>query len=133
MNLTIKIGSAVFPNPVTVASGTFGHAKKYYDLQEVKQLGALIPKTVTLLAQEGNPPPRIAETPAGMLNAIGIENPGVDVFIERDLPALKKIPVPLIVSILGHSDEQFLEITEKLNAAGGISALELNLSCPNLQ
>jgi dihydroorotate dehydrogenase (NAD+) catalytic subunit len=133
MNLTVKIGSAVFPNPVTVASGTFGHAKKYYDLQEVQQLGALIPKTVTLLPQEGNPPPRIAETAAGMLNAIGIENPGVDVFIEKDLPALKKIPVPLIVSVLGHSEEQFLKITEKLNAAGGISALELNLSCPNLQ
>lgn len=133
MNLTVKIGSAVFPNPVTVASGTFGHAKKYYDLQEVQQLGALIPKTVTLLPQEGNPPPRIAETAAGMLNAIGIENPGVDVFIEKDLPVLKKIPVPLIVSVLGHSEEQFLKITEKLNAAGGISALELNLSCPNLQ
>ncbi|HOY09089.1 MAG TPA: dihydroorotate dehydrogenase, partial [Candidatus Omnitrophota bacterium] len=109
MNLTVKIGSAVFPNPVTVASGTFGHAKKYYDLQEVQQLGALIPKTVTLLAQAGNPPPRIAETSAGMLNAIGIENPGVEVFIEKDLPDLNNIPVPLIVSILGHSEEQFLK------------------------
>ncbi len=133
MNLSVTIGNAVFPNPVTVASGTFGHAKKYYDLQEVKQLGALIPKTVTLLPQTGNPPPRIAETSAGMLNAIGIENPGVDVFLEKDLPDLNKIAVPLVVSILGHSDEQFLEITDKLNAAPGISALELNLSCPNLQ
>ena len=133
MNLSVKIGSAVFPNPVTVASGTFGHAEKYYDLEEVKQLGALIPKTVTLLAQDGNPPPRIAETPAGMLNAIGIENAGVDAFIREKLPALIKIPVPLIISILGHSDEQFLKITDRLNAAGGISALELNLSCPNLQ
>ena len=133
MNLSVKIGSAAFPNPVTVASGTFGHAEKYYDLEEVNRLGALIPKTVTLLAQEGNPPPRITETPAGMLNAIGIENAGVDHFIREKLPALQKIPVPLIISVLGHSDEQFLKLTDKLNAAKGISALELNLSCPNLQ
>ena len=72
MNLSVKIGTAVFPNPVTVASGTFGHAEKYFDLEEVKKLGAIVPKTVTLLAQKGNPPPRIVETASGMINAIGI-------------------------------------------------------------
>ncbi len=133
MNLSIQIGNAKFPNPVTVASGTFGHAEKYFDLEEVKKLGALVPKTVTFLAQKGNLPPRIVETPSGMINAIGIENPGVDVFIAEKLPKLRKIGVPLIVSILGYNDEQFAALTEKLNLAKGISALELNLSCPNLQ
>lgn len=132
MNITVTIGNARFSNPVTVASGTFGHSEKYYTLEEVKKLGALTPKTVTLHAQEGNPPPRIVETPSGMLNAIGIENPGVDGFIAEKLPSLKKIGVPLIISILGHTDEEFEILTEKFNTAGGIHALELNLSCPNL-
>jgi dihydroorotate dehydrogenase (NAD+) catalytic subunit len=132
MNISVKIGNAEFESPVTVASGTFGHSEKYYDLQEVKKLGAIIPKTVTLNAQKGNPPPRIAETPAGMLNAIGIENPGADEFIAKKLPPLRKIGVPLIISILGHNVEEFKVLTEKFNAADGISALELNLSCPNL-
>lgn len=133
MNLSIQIGNVKFANPVTVASGTFGHAEKYYDLEEVKKLGAIVPKTVTFTAQSGNPPPRIIETPAGMLNAIGIENPGPEGFIEKKLPGLRRIGVPLIISILGHSDEQFESLTQKFNAVEGISALELNLSCPNLQ
>lgn len=133
MNISINIGRAKFPNPVTVASGTFGHSEKYYNLEEVKKLGALTPKTVTLKAREGNPPPRIAETPSGMLNAIGIENPGADDFIQTKLPILKKTGVPLIVSILGHTDKEFKILTEKFNAAAGVKALELNLSCPNLR
>jgi dihydroorotate dehydrogenase (NAD+) catalytic subunit len=132
MNLTVKIGKAEFPNPVTVASGTFGHAEKYYGLDEVRKLGAIIPKTVTLHAQKGNPPPRIVETPAGMINAIGIENPGADGFIAQKLPSLRKIGVPLIISILGHTQEEFKILAGKFNAQKGISALELNLSCPNL-
>ncbi|OGX30220.1 MAG: dihydroorotate dehydrogenase B catalytic subunit [Omnitrophica WOR_2 bacterium RIFCSPHIGHO2_01_FULL_48_9] len=133
MKLQIQIGTVKFHNPVTVASGTFGHAEKYYDLEEVKKLGAIVPKTVTFQAQTGNPPQRIVETPAGMLNAIGVENPGPEGFIRNKLPALRKIGVPLIISILGHSDEQFESLTEKFNAVDGISALELNLSCPNLK
>lgn len=133
MNVSVKIANLTFKNPVTVASGTFGHAEKYYDLDEVKALGAIVPKTVTLRAQEGNPPPRIIETASGMLNAIGIENPGADIFIEKKLPALRKIGVPLIISILGHSDEEFIALTNKFSAVQGVSALELNLSCPNLQ
>lgn len=132
MKLTVNIGKAKFKNPVTVASGTFGHAEKYYNLEEVKKLGAIVPKTVTLKAQEGNPPVRIAETPSGMLNAIGIENPGADGFIKNKLPALKKVGVPLIISILGHTDREFRILAEKFNKAGGFDALELNLSCPNL-
>jgi dihydroorotate dehydrogenase (NAD+) catalytic subunit len=132
MNLTVNIGSTKFQNPITVASGTFGHAEKYYDLEEVKKLGAIVPKTVTLHAQEGNPPQRIIETPSGMLNAIGIENPGADGFIEKKLPFFRKIGIPIIVSILGHNDDQFKEQAEKFNKVEGIAALELNLSCPNL-
>jgi len=132
MNIAVSIGSAQFKNPVTVASGTFAHAQKYYDLEEVKKLGALVPKTVTLKPQEGNPPQRIVETPSGMLNAIGIENPGADGFIEDKLSAFKKIGIPLIISILGHTDVEFETLTKKFNEAGGIAAFELNLSCPNL-
>ena len=133
MNLSIKIGSTTFSNPVTVASVTFGHAERYYNLEEVKRLGAIVPKTVTFHAQVGNAPVRIFETPSGMINAIGIENPGIDGFIAQKLPALKKTGVPLIISILGHSEEQFVGIIEKLNAEQGIAAVELNLSCPNLK
>lgn len=132
MNLTVKIGNAQFSNPVTVASGTFGHAEKYYDLDEVKKLGAIVPKTVTLNAREGNPPQRIVETPSGMLNAIGIENPGADGFIRDKLPSLQEIGVPLIISILGHTDEEFVTLAEKFHQQKQVVALELNLSCPNL-
>lgn len=133
MDLSVNIASVKFSNPVTIASGTFAHAEKYYNLEEVKKLGSIVPKTVTLRAQEGNPPRRIVETPAGMLNAIGIENPGADGFIKHKLPAFQKIGVPLIISVLGYSDEEFVTLIEKFNAAGGIAAYELNLSCPNLK
>lgn len=132
MNTSIQLGQAQFANPVTVASGTFGHAERYFNLEEVKRLGAITPKTVTLLPQVGNKPVRIVETPSGMINAIGIENPGIDGFIKDKLPALQGIGVPLIISILGHSPEQFLGIIEKLNQQEHIAAVELNLSCPNL-
>ena len=132
MDISVKIGKTTFQSPVTVASGTFGYSEKYYNLREVKKLGAITPKTITLKAQEGNPPPRIAETPSGMLNAIGIENPGADGFIETKLPALKRIGVPLIISILGHTDKEFKTLAEKFNSVSGVNALELNLSCPNL-
>jgi dihydroorotate dehydrogenase (NAD+) catalytic subunit len=133
MNISVKIGNVTFKNPVTVASGTFGHAERYYDLEEVKRLGAIVPKTVTFHPQVGNPPVRVFETPSGMINAIGIENPGIDGFITQKLPPLKKTGVPLIISILGHDDEQFISIIERLNTQDGISAVELNLSCPNLK
>lgn len=132
MNISVNIGNVTFKNPVTVASGTFGHAEKYFNLEEVKKLGAIVPKTVTCHPQVGNPPVRIFETPSGMINAIGIENPGIDGFIATKLPNFKKIGVPLIISILGHNEEQFVEIVEKLNRQEGVAALELNLSCPNL-
>lgn len=133
MNISVKIGNSVFPNPVTVASGTFGHSEELYASPEVKCLGALVPKTVTLHAQQGNAPRRICETPAGMINAIGIENAGIDAFIAQKLPKLQKAGVPLIISISAHDEDAFALMTEKLNAAGGLAAIELNLSCPNLK
>src|SRR3989338_11456743 len=133
MNLSVKIANVTFKNPVTVASGTFGHAEKYFDLEEVKRLGDFVPKTVPFPPQVGNPPVRIFETPSGMINAIGIENPGIDAFIAEKLPAFKEIGAPLIISILGHTPEQFVCIIEKLNSQQGIAAVELNLSCPNLK
>ena len=133
MNLSVSIGTSTFNNPVTVASGTFGYAEKYYYLQAVRKLGALIPKTITLHARQGNPPPRIMETPSGMINAIGIENAGADVFIQETLPSLKKTGAPLIISVLGYSDDEFVALAEKFNNHDGVSALELNLSCPNLK
>ena len=133
MNISVKIANVVFKNPVTVASGTFGHAEKYFNLEEVKRLGAIVPKTVTFNAQVGNPPVRIFETPSGMINAIGIENPGIEGFIKTKLPSFQKVGVPLIVSILGHTEEQFVGIIEQLNKEQGIACVELNLSCPNLK
>jgi dihydroorotate dehydrogenase (NAD+) catalytic subunit len=132
MDLSVRIANLVFKNPVTVASGTFGHTEDYYRSKEVKALGAIIPKTVTLQAREGNAPPRIVETPAGMLNAIGIENPGVDAFLRDKLPAFEKIGVPIIVSVSGNTDEEFRALVEKCSASKGVAAIELNLSCPNL-
>ncbi|VAX38020.1 Dihydroorotate dehydrogenase (NAD(+)), catalytic subunit [hydrothermal vent metagenome] len=133
MNLSVKIGKVKFNNPVTVASGTFSYIEKYFSAAKVKQLGAIVPKTVTMHAQEGNPPPRIVETPSGMINAIGIENPGIDVFMDIKLVDLGKLGVPLIVSISGKTDKEFEVMTQKLDANRNVSAIELNLSCPNLQ
>ncbi len=131
MDLSVKIGKVRFENPVTVASGTFGYLEKYHDAKMIKKLGAITPKTITLKAQEGNPAPRIVETPAGMVNAIGIQNLGVDAFIEQQLPVYAKLKVPVIVSVSGKSAEEFILLASKLNHAG-VAAIELNLSCPNL-
>jgi len=130
--LSVKIGKLKFKNPVTVASGTFGYIEKYHSLQAFKDLGALVPKTITQNRQEGNLPPRIAETPSGMVNAIGIQNLGVDHFIEKSLPTFKKINVPIIVSISGKNESEFQLLASKLSQAK-VDALELNLSCPNLK
>ncbi|MCD4780214.1 MAG: dihydroorotate dehydrogenase [Candidatus Omnitrophica bacterium] len=133
MNLNVSIGSIVFDNPVTVASGTFSAAEKFYGLKGWKRLGAIVPKTITLHAREGNPPPRIWETPAGMINAIGLENAGTKAFITDKLPGLASIGRPLIISVLGYSVEEFQSIVELLAGSPEIVAIELNLSCPNLK
>jgi len=133
MKLNVKIGKIQFKNPVTVASGTFGYIEKYCNPVKISQLGAVVPKTVTLHQREGNPSPRIVETPSGMINAIGIENQGIDFFLKEKLPQLVKFKIPVILSISANTDKEFIALAKKASNAKGICALELNLSCPNLK
>ncbi|MBF0385540.1 MAG: dihydroorotate dehydrogenase [Candidatus Omnitrophica bacterium] len=132
MNLQVKIKDAIFDNPVCVASGTWSYEEKYSDAKKIRKLGAIIPKTFTLNRQQGNPPPRVAETASGMINSIGIENEGADYFISDKLPQLKKLRVPIILSISGKTTDEFILLAEKLNSDGEIKGIEINLSCPNL-
>ncbi len=131
-NLLINIGKLKLKNPVMVASGTFGYAEEFKDFINLKKLGAIVTKTVTLNPKKGNPPPRTCETPAGMLNSIGLENPGLQVFIEEKLPLFKKIGIPIIVSIAADDPKELTEIVKRLNKTD-INAIELNLSCPNVK
>ena len=132
MDLSVKVGKVKFENPVTVASGTFGYIEKYHSDKDIRKLGAIVPKTVTLKAQQGNPPLRIVETSAGMLNAIGIENCGIDSYINEKLPVFNKMGVPVILSVSGKNEKEFIELAKRANTSK-IAALELNLSCPNLK
>ena len=115
-DLQVLIAGLRLKNPVMTASGTFGYAGEFVDLVDLNRLGAIVVKGLSLEPSIGNPPPRIVETPCGMLNAIGLENPGADVFIKEKLPALQKIGVPLIISILGKTDEEFLQLAEKFQS-----------------
>lgn len=115
-----------------MASGTFGHAKEFEKFFDLRKLGAIVTKTVTLKPRLGNPPPRIVETPSGMLNAIGLQNPGVDAFIQDKLPYLRKLGIPVLVSVMGYSVEEFQAVVERLESVTGIEGYELNLSCPNV-
>ena len=117
-----------------VASGSFGYAEEFKDLIDLKKLGAIVTKTITLNPRQGNPPPRTCETPVGMLNSIGLENPGIDKFIEEKLPGLKKIGVPIIISIASENHpEEFVVLARRLDKIEGVAAIELNISCPNIK
>lgn len=131
-DLSITLGKLKLANPLLVASGTFGYGQEYQDLVPLRKLGAIVTKTITLKPKDGNPPPRIAETYQGMLNSIGLENVGLEAFIQEKLPFLRKIGIPIIVSIAAGTPLQFAYIARRLSTIGGISALELNISCPNL-
>ena len=133
IDLTTKIGNLIFKNPVTVASGTFGSKDEYARYLDYEKLGAIVTKTVTPKLRKGNPMPRIWETPSGMLNAIGLQNKGIDDFIENKIPYFKKIKTHLIVNIAGESIEDFVSLAKKLDAEKSVSALELNISCPNVK
>jgi len=133
-NLSVRIGKLKLKNPVMVASGTFGYAEEFRDFMDLRKLGAIVTKTITLKPRQGNPPPRTCETPAGMLNSIGLENPGLEVFIKEKLPVLKKTGVPVIVSIASESDpREFITLARRLDKIKAVAAIELNISCPNLQ
>jgi dihydroorotate dehydrogenase (NAD+) catalytic subunit len=130
-DLRVQLGPLTLSNPVIAASGTFGYGLEYADLVNLSQLGAIVVKSLTLAPRAGNPPPRVAETPAGMLNSIGLQNEGVETFLIETLPRLREYGVPIIASVAGETVEEFCAVAQKLAHARGIVALELNLSCPN--
>lgn len=132
VDLSIKLAGLHLQNPVMVASGTFGYGTEYADLVDISSLGALVTKAVTLEPREGNPPPRIWETPAGMLNAIGLQNPGVAAFTREKMPALREFGIPVIVNIAGETVEEYVRVAQRLEQTEGVAALELNVSCPNV-
>ena len=132
VDLRVQLGRLTLPNPILVASGTFGYAREMERLVELPRLGGIVPKTVTRQPRAGNAPWRTIETPAGMLNSIGLDNDGVDAFIAHHLPYLTGVGAPIIVSIAGRTAAEFIEMSAQLGAAGGAAAIELNISCPNV-
>jgi len=132
LDFSSQIGKIKLKNPVLVASGTFGHAKEFEKFIDLKKLGGVVTKTITLKPRLGNPPPRIVETPSGMLNAIGLQNPGVEKFIEDKLPYLRKLGIPVIVSVMAYNVEEFVEVVRRLDREASIDGFEMNLSCPNV-
>lgn len=132
MNTEVKIAGVTFKNPVMTASGTFGSGMEYSDFVDLNKLGAVVTKGVANVPWEGNPTPRVAEVYGGMLNAIGLQNPGIDVFLERDIPFLQKYDTNVIVNVCGKTVPDYLEVVERL-ADAPISMLEINVSCPNVK
>jgi dihydroorotate dehydrogenase (NAD+) catalytic subunit len=133
VNLSVQIGKMRMQNPVTVASGTFGYGAEYARLMDLNQLGAVTVKGIRLNPVRGNPTPRTAEVASGMLNAIGLQGPGVDGFIKKYWPFLQSLKVPTIINIWGTTVEEYAEVARRFDALGGVGALELNVSCPNIK
>lgn len=132
-DLRIKIGPLELKNPVLTASGTFGYGQEYSDLIDLSLLGGIVVKGLSLKPRAGNPPPRTVETPCGMLNAIGLANMGLETFLKEKLPALQKLNTTVIVNIYGHSINEYGEVAAGLKGVKGISAIEVNISCPNVE
>ena len=133
MNTTVEIAGVKFKNPVMTASGTFGSGMEYSDFVDLNKLGAVVTKGVANVPWPGNPVPRVAEVYGGMLNAIGLQNPGIDVFVERDLEFLKKYDTKVIVNVCGKSVEDYLEVVERLGDEKRVDMFEINVSCPNVK
>ena len=132
MNTNVTIAGVTFKNPVMTASGTFGSGMEYGDFVDLNRLGAVVTKGVANVPWPGNPTPRIAEVYGGMLNAIGLQNPGIDVFLKRDIPFLQHYDTKIIVNVCGKTVEDYLEVVEKLNDSAA-DMLEINVSCPNVK
>lgn len=132
MNTKVNIAGVTFNNPVMVASGTFGSGEEFSEFVDLNRLGAVVTKGVANVPWPGNPTPRIAEVYGGMLNAIGLQNPGIDVFVSRDIPFLKKYDTKIIVNVCGRSAEDYCEVVERL-ADQPVDMLEINISCPNVK
>src|SRR5688572_8497297 len=128
----VKIGDLKLQNPVLTASGTFGYGEEIAQWCDLSRLGGIICKTVTRRPRAGNAPPRVCETPAGMLNAIGLQNVGIDRFISEKLPFLRKLGTPIIVNIAGETVEDFASLTRLIGEQPDVAAIELNISCPNV-
>ncbi len=131
-NLQVQLGRLTLPNPILVASGTFGYAREMEGIVDLSLLGGIVPKTITTEMRVGNAPHRTVETSSGLLNSIGLDNDGIDAFISHHLPYLSKQSAPLIVSIAGSSADDYVSLASRLAEQGGIDALELNISCPNV-
>lgn len=132
-DLRVAIGTLELKNPVMTASGTFGYGREFESFVDLRRLGAVVVKGISLAPRSGNPPPRIVETACGMLNAIGLENVGVDRFISEKMPYLSALGVPVVVNILGESVEEYSRIAERLADVAGVAAIEVNISCPNVK
>lgn len=132
VNLQVSIGNITLKNPVTVASGTFGYGEEYAEYFDISQLGAVTVKSLTLRPRLGNIPPRIVETPAGMLNAIGLQNVGIEAYLKDKLPFLRQKNCTIIANIYGTSIDEYVQLAERLEKEGGADAIEMNLSCPNV-
>ena len=132
-NLSVEIGRLRLRNPVMTASGTFGYGEEYAPYVNLSRLGAIVVKGLSLKPRMGNPPPRIVETPCGMLNAVGLQNVGVNAFIREKLPFLTQFDLPVIANIFGESVEEYVKVAEILSQASGVHALEVNISCPNVK
>ncbi|MGI5990205.1 MAG: dihydroorotate dehydrogenase [Lachnospiraceae bacterium] len=132
LHTEVSIAGVRFRNPVTVASGTFGSGQEFSEFVDLNELGAVTTKGVAIVPWAGNPTPRVCETPSGMLNAIGLQNPGIDTFLERDVPFLRKFDTKIIVNVCGHSEDEYVECVRRL-ADADVDMLEINISCPNVK
>lgn len=132
-DLGVTIAGVDLKNPVMTASGTFGSGQEYSEFIDLNRLGAVVTKGVASIPWEGNPTPRIAETPSGMLNAIGLQNPGFEVFAKRDLKFLEGYDTKVVVNVCGHSEEEYVDCVERLAAEKRADLLEINISCPNVR
>ena len=132
-DMSVEIGSLKLRNPVITASGTFGYGEEFKDYLNLEEIGAIIPKGLSLKPRAGNPTPRIVETPAGMLNAIGLQNVGVDAFIDKKTPFLRTIATPAIVNLFGNTVEEYAELASRLEQVPEVAGIEVNISCPNVK
>ena len=132
-DLTVKIGKLILKNPVIVSSGTFGFGEEFEDFFDLNQLGAIIPKGISLTPMVGNPPPRIFETEGGILNSIGLQNPGFLAFIKNKLPYYRDLKTHLIINFFGNTQKEYIELARRFDGVPDISALEMNISCPNIK
>ena len=132
-DLSVNIGGLTLQNPVMTASGTFGYAAEFKSLIDLNRLGGIIVKGLSLSPTKGNPPPRVVETPCGMLNAIGLENVGLEAFLGKKLPFLNKLKVPVLANIYGHTVEAYAELARRLSDVSTVAGIEVNISCPNVK